>query len=79
MEDITLEYNDELERFEITNKIPKSSRKALFDIKETDDDFIADLCFAFSCFGLKAGSPKKPERMLKYKRLIEISARGVSA
>ena len=40
---------------------------------ETDDDFIADLCYAFSCFGLKAGSPIKSERMIKYKRLIEIS------
>ena len=40
---------------------------------ETDDDFIADLAFAFGCFGLKAGSPIKPERMVKYQRLIEIS------
>lgn len=40
---------------------------------ETDDDFIADLAFAFGCFGLKAGAPTKPERMIKYKRLIEIS------
>ena len=40
---------------------------------ETDDNFIADLAYAFGCFGLKAGSPIKSERMLKYKRLIEIS------
>ncbi len=40
---------------------------------ETDDDFIADLCYAFHCFGLKSGSPIKPERMVKYKRLGEIS------
>ena len=40
---------------------------------ETDDDFIADLAFAFGCFGLKAGAPTKPERMVKYKRLIKIS------
>src|SRR3989339_355615 len=40
---------------------------------ETDDDFIADLAFAFNCFGLKAGSPQKAERMLKYKRMIQIS------
>lgn len=39
---------------------------------ETDDDFIADLAFAFGCFGLKAGSPIKPERMVKYERLMEI-------
>ena len=39
---------------------------------ETDDDFIADLAYAFGCFGLKAGSPQKAERMLKYKRLIQI-------
>jgi len=40
---------------------------------ETTDDFIADLAFAFGVFGLKAGSPKKEERMAKYRRLIEIS------
>ncbi|MFA6585603.1 MAG: phosphopyruvate hydratase [Candidatus Paceibacterota bacterium] len=40
---------------------------------ETEDDFIADLAYAFGCFGLKAGSPQKPERMVKYKRLIKIS------
>lgn len=40
---------------------------------ETDDDFIADLAFAFNCFGLKAGSPQKSERMIKYKRLIKIT------
>ena len=40
---------------------------------ETDDDFIADLAFAFNCFGLKSGSPIKPERMVKYQRLINIS------
>ena len=42
---------------------------------ETDDDFIADLAYAFGCFGLKAGSPLKSERMLKYQRLINISHR----
>lgn len=40
--------------------------------EETNDDFIADLAYAFHCFGLKAGSPLKPERMVKYQRLIEI-------
>ena len=40
---------------------------------ETDDDFIADLAFAFGCFGLKAGAPTKPERMVKYKRLVKIT------
>lgn len=40
---------------------------------ETMDDFIADLAFAFGCFGIKAGSPIKPERMVKYKRLETIS------
>lgn len=39
---------------------------------ETDDDFIADLAYAFNCFGLKSGAPTKPERMVKYKRLIKI-------
>ena len=41
--------------------------------EETDDDFIADLAYAFNCFGLKAGAPTKPERMVKYKRLIQIT------
>jgi len=40
---------------------------------ETNDDFIADLAFAFGCFGLKAGAPLKPERKVKYDRLIKIS------
>ncbi|MFA6397849.1 MAG: phosphopyruvate hydratase [Candidatus Paceibacterota bacterium] len=40
---------------------------------ETDDDFIADLAYAFGCFGLKTGSPKRLERMVKYQRLIKIS------
>ena len=40
---------------------------------ETDDDFVADLAYAFNCFGLKAGSPQKAERMVKYKRLIQIA------
>ncbi len=40
---------------------------------ETDDDFIADLAYAFNCFGLKAGAPTKPERKVKYDRLIKIS------
>jgi enolase len=40
---------------------------------ETDDDFIADLAYAFGCFGLKAGAPLKPERKVKYDRLKVIS------
>jgi enolase len=39
---------------------------------ETNDDFIADLAYAFNCFGLKAGPPTKPERMVKYNRLIKL-------
>jgi enolase len=39
---------------------------------ETNDDFIADLVYAFGCFGLKAGAPTKIERMVKYERLIKI-------
>jgi len=41
--------------------------------EETDDDFIADLVYAFGCFGLKSGAPLKPERKVKYDRLIKIS------
>lgn len=40
---------------------------------ETEDDFIADLAYAFGCFGLKSGAPVKSERMVKYNRLIKIS------
>ncbi|MBU0999361.1 phosphopyruvate hydratase [Patescibacteria group bacterium] len=41
--------------------------------EETNDDFIADLAYAFNCFGLKAGAPTKIERMVKYERLIKIT------
>jgi enolase len=40
---------------------------------ETEDDFIADLAYAFGCFGLKSGAPTKIERKVKYDRLIKIS------
>jgi len=39
---------------------------------ETLDDFIADLAYGIGAFGLKAGAPKPPERMTKYKRVVEI-------
>jgi len=41
---------------------------------ETDDNFITDLAYAFSCFGLKIGSPIKSERMAKHQRLIDITS-----
>ena len=40
---------------------------------ETMDDFIADLAVAIGDF-IKAGSPARPERMVKYKRLLEIES-----
>lgn len=40
---------------------------------ETNDDFIADLAYALKSFGIKSGSPRKIERMVKYERLINIS------
>ncbi|KKW23790.1 MAG: Enolase [Candidatus Kaiserbacteria bacterium GW2011_GWA2_52_12] len=40
---------------------------------ETNDDFIADLAYAFGVFGLKAGALRKPERAVKYERLAHIS------
>ena len=46
--------------------------------RETDDDFIADLTYAFGCFGLKSGSPLKPERRIKYERLIKISGKTIN-
>lgn len=39
---------------------------------ETSDDFIADLAYAFGCFGLKAGALRNNERVVKYKRLQAI-------
>jgi len=39
---------------------------------ETNDDFIADLAFAFGVFGIKAGALQRGERVAKYNRLKEI-------
>jgi len=39
---------------------------------ETMDNFIADLSVGLKADFLKAGSPAKPERMVKYQRLLEI-------
>lgn len=39
---------------------------------ETDDDFIADLAWAFGVYGLKAGAPRGGERAAKYNRLWQI-------
>ncbi len=39
---------------------------------ETMDDFIADLAYAFGCFGIKAGALGPKERDVKYNRLINI-------
>ena len=41
---------------------------------ETNDDFIADLAYAFGSFGLKAGAPNRGERLAKYNRLLEIES-----
>jgi enolase len=40
---------------------------------ETNDDFIADLAFAFGCFGLKAGALQRGERIAKYNRIKILS------
>jgi len=39
---------------------------------ETMDDFIADLAVGLGADFIKAGSPAKPERMVKYNRLLQI-------
>jgi len=39
---------------------------------ETDDDFIADLAWAFGVYGVKAGAPRGGERAAKYNRLWQI-------
>jgi enolase len=43
---------------------------------ETNDDFIADLAYAFGAFGLKAGGPQRGERVAKYNRLSDIVSHG---
>ncbi len=40
--------------------------------RETMDDFIADLAVGVSAWGLKAGAPAAPERLIKYERVLEI-------
>lgn len=39
---------------------------------DTNDDFIADLAWAFGTFGLKAGAAQRGERVAKYNRLWNI-------
>lgn len=39
---------------------------------ETMDTFISDLAVAINCGQIKAGAPSRPERLAKYKRLVEI-------
>lgn len=39
---------------------------------ETMDDFIADLAVAVGAWGLKSGAPGKPERTVKYDRVVAI-------
>lgn len=39
---------------------------------ETMDDFIADLAVGVGAWGIKAGAPAKPERIVKYERLLKI-------
>ncbi len=39
---------------------------------ETMDDFIADLAVGVNAWGLKAGAPAVPERLIKYERILKI-------
>lgn len=43
---------------------------------ETMDDFIADLSVGLGADGIKSGCPLQKERMVKYKRLVEIEREG---
>lgn len=40
---------------------------------ETMDDFIADLAVGVNSWGIKAGAPGRPERTVKYDRILKIS------
>ncbi len=62
---------------ETLNTVGLAHRKGIKPIishrsAETMDDFIADLMVATKAFGLKAGAPQTPERVVKYKRVIKI-------
>ena len=39
---------------------------------ETMDDFISDLAVGVGAYGIKAGSPRQKERLVKYERLQQI-------
>lgn len=41
---------------------------------ETNDAFIADLAYAFGCFGIKAGGLQRGERLAKYNRLWQLTS-----
>jgi len=43
---------------------------------ETMDDFIADLAVGAGADFIKSGAPSKPERLIKYKRLVKIEKYG---
>lgn len=45
---------------------------------ETDDNFIADLAHGCGSYGIKAGAPRKPERLSKINRLIELEYNDAS-
>jgi enolase len=62
------------ETFETIDLALKNNIKIIISHRsgETDDDFIADLAYAYNAFGLKSGAPTKPERLVKYNRLINI-------
>ncbi len=62
------------ETFETIDLAFKNNIKIIISHRsgETNDDFIADLAYAYGAFGLKSGAPTKIERLAKYIRLIKI-------
>lgn len=62
------------ETFDTINLALKNNIKIIVSHRsgETNDDFIADLSYAYGAFGLKSGAPTKNERIIKYNRLIKI-------
>ncbi len=60
-----------LEAIEMTHK---AGLKTIISHRsgETMDSFIADLAVGVGAYGIKAGAPTQPERMVKYERLMEI-------
>ena len=62
------------ETLEVINLAYQNNWQAIVSHRsgETMDNFIADLAVGVNAWGLKAGAPAAPERLIKYERVLEI-------